>query len=109
MRAMRLPLVVRGAWTGLSSEPNRSRGRGVGLRRGLCAIGVPPTAKPRRPRASGRRGFELPTLLRQCGRCALAGREHLVDESVPDRLFGGEDLVAVDVLVDLLDALVRVL
>src|SRR5690606_39173950 len=39
---------------------------------------------------------------------ALAGAQHLVDDAVLLRLLGGEDIVAVDVGVDLLDRLAGV-
>ena len=42
-------------------------------------------------------------------RLRLAAREHLVDEAVLERLVRDQDLVAVDVFVHFLDALVRVL
>src|SRR5690606_21953169 len=37
------------------------------------------------------------------GRLVLAGREHLVDETVLEGLLGAHDVVAVDVFLDLLD------
>src|SRR4051794_39214305 len=40
---------------------------------------------------------------------ALPAGQHLVDEAVLEGLLGGQDLVAVDVLVPLLDRAVRVL
>src|SRR6476659_6421744 len=38
------------------------------------------------------------------GRGALEGLEHVVDQAVLDRLLGGQDLVTLDVVADLLDA-----
>src|SRR4051794_33154104 len=43
-----------------------------------------------------------------CGGAALAAAQHLVDQTVLHRLLSGEDLVALDVLLDLLGAPVRV-
>src|SRR5215211_964632 len=94
-------------------SPMRATGGHPPIRPNYCANDGasywPLDVTPCRPRRGA--GHEVPA--DECtglgeDRGPLAGLEHRVDEAVLDGRLGGEDLVALDVAADLLDALARV-